>query len=129
MTTEAEGVRKSYVNCALLSLAKSEVEVVVDLFVAVVVFVVDSWRNDVFLYRLHTEHRFHSTGSTEHVTSHRLGGADVEFVSVLTEEVNDSLCFAEVAHRGRSSVHVDEGRMCVLQETNPRVKKELLSVL
>ena len=26
---------------------------------------------------------------------------------MLTEEVNDSLCFAEVAHRGRSSVYVD----------------------
>ena len=68
---------------------------------------IDGGRNDVFLNSLDAEHGFHSTGGTEQVAGHRLGGRDVELVGVVAEYVNDGFHLRHVADGGRGAVHVD----------------------
>jgi len=76
-----------------LSLVEREVHVVVDVFIAVVLIVIDGGRNDIVLHREAANDSFHCTSSTKEVTGHRLGGGDVELVSVFTKHLADSLYF------------------------------------
>ena len=55
VTAEAECIRQSSVDCALLSLVESKVEIIINLLVEVIVGMVDGRRNDVILYRLDAE--------------------------------------------------------------------------
>lgn len=91
VTTEAEGVAQSSTYGALLCLVEGEVEVVVDVLVAIVVLVVDRRRHDVVLYREAAEDGLYSTCSTEKVPRHTLGRRDVELISVLAKELGDGL--------------------------------------
>ena len=93
VTTKSEGVGEGSTHSALLSLVEREVHVVVDVFIAVVLIVIDGGRNDIVLHREAANDSFHCTSSTEEVTGHRLGGGDVELVSVLTKHLADSLYF------------------------------------
>lgn len=72
MSAEAERVAQGSADGAFLCFVEGEVEVVVDAFVAVVIFVVDGWRNDVVLNSQAASHCFESAGSAEQVTRHRL---------------------------------------------------------
>ena len=47
MTTESKGIAQTSTNLTLLGLVEGEVEVVVNLFVLVILLVVDGGRNDV----------------------------------------------------------------------------------
>ena len=50
MTTKSEGVGEGSTHSALLSLVEREVHVVVNVFIAVVLIVVDGGRDDVVLH-------------------------------------------------------------------------------
>ena len=91
VTAEAECVAEGSTYGAVLCLVEGEVEVVVDVFVTVIVFVVDGGRHDVVLNRETADECFYGTCGTEEVTCHTLGRRDVELVSVLTEETCDGL--------------------------------------
>ena len=103
--SESIGERRTY--GALLSLVEGEVHVVVDVFVAVVLIVVDGRRHDVVLHRKAANDGFNSTGGSEEVTGHRLGGRDVEFVGMITEELRDGFRLRNVTDGRGRTVHVD----------------------
>ena len=93
VATKSEGVGEGSTHSALLSLVEREVHVVVDVFIAVVLIVIDGGRNDIILHREAANDSFHSTSSTEEVTCHRLSRGDVELVSMLTKYLADSFDF------------------------------------
>ena len=100
MSAETERVAQSSTDGAFLSLVEGEVQVVVDVFIQVVIGMVDGRRHDVVLHSQAANQRFDTAGSTEQVTRHRLRRADVQFVSVFAEELSDGLHFRDVAHGG-----------------------------
>ena len=91
MSAEAERIAEGSAYGTLLRLVEGKVQVVVDVLVLVVLLVVDSRRNDVVLDSQYRHEGLNGTGSAEQVASHRLGRADIQLVSVLTEEFLYSL--------------------------------------
>ena len=68
---------------------------------------VDGRRHDVVLYTQHADHALYGTCGTEEVAGHALGRADVDLVSLLTEEILDSLGLRDVAHMSGRTVNID----------------------
>ena len=97
VSAESESIGKRCTHGALLSLVEGEVHVVVDVFVAVFLIVIDGGRYDVVLYGQAANDGFYSTGGTEQVTGHRLGGGDVELISMVAENLRDGFGFGDVA--------------------------------
>src|SRR5690554_1046809 len=54
-----------------------------------------------------TEHRLQCPCTTQQVTCHRLGGADVELVAVVSEYIDDRFRFRYISHRCGCTMYVD----------------------
>ena len=107
MAAEPERVAQGGAHGALLGLVEGEVEVVVDLFVAVVVLMVDGRGHDVVLHGQDAGQCLDGAGGTEQVARHGLGRGDVELVGVLAEHFLDGFGLGDVAHVGGGAVYVD----------------------
>ena len=65
MTTESKSIGQGYVHFTLLGFVERKVQVIVDVFVVVTLFVVDSRRNNAILDSKDTCNSFYRTGSTQ----------------------------------------------------------------
>ena len=63
MTTESKSIGQSYVHFALLCFVEREVQVIVDVFVVITLFVVDGRRNNAILDGEDACNGFYRTGS------------------------------------------------------------------
>ncbi len=70
VTTESESIAQCCTNLTLLSFVECEVQVVIELWIVVTLFMVDRRRNDVVLHTKNTGHSLYCTSCTEEVTSH-----------------------------------------------------------
>ena len=70
MTAKSKCIGQSYVHFAFLSFVERKVKVIVDVFVVITLFVVDSRRYDAILDRKNTCDGFYRTGGAQQVTSH-----------------------------------------------------------
>ena len=68
---------------------------------------VDGGGNDVVADSQCAEHRFHSTGGTEQVACHRLGGADIDPLYAVAEYFLNGFYFGDIAYGGRCAMHID----------------------
>ena len=73
MTAESKSIGQSYIHFTLLSLVERKVQVIVDVFVVITLFVIDSRRNNVILDSKDTCNSFYRTGSTLQVACHGFG--------------------------------------------------------
>ena len=64
MTTESKSIGQSYVHFALLCFVEREVQVIVDVFVVITLFVVDGRRNNAILDGEDACNGFYSTTPT-----------------------------------------------------------------
>ena len=67
MTTESKSIGQSYVHFALLCFVEREVQVIVDVFVVITLFVVDGRRNNAILDGEDACNGFYRTGSAQQV--------------------------------------------------------------
>ena len=65
MTAESESIGQGYVHFALLRFVEREVQVIVDVFVIITLFVVDSRRNNAVLDGEDARNGFYRTGSAQ----------------------------------------------------------------
>ena len=90
VTSETERIRKGDIDHSLLCSIEREVQVVVNIFVQIVIGMIDSWRNNIILYSLDADKGLNCSCSSEQMTSHRLGRADIELVSMIAKDLLDS---------------------------------------
>ena len=107
VSAKAEGIGQGSAYGTFLSLVESEVHVVVQLRIIITLGMVDGRRDDIVLNAQYTDHTFYGTSGTKEVTGHALGRADVDLVSLLAEEILDSLGLGDVAYVSGSTVDID----------------------
>src|SRR3954471_6622208 len=79
----------------------------IEIALRVLIIEVDGRGQALVAQREHRDAGFESTGAAEQVTSHGLGRADSNFLSMLAEKVLDGLRFQHIPDRRRGSVRVD----------------------
>lgn len=100
VAAETERIAQSRTHGALLGLVKGEVEAVIDFLILIALLMVDGGGNDILAYRKGAEHCLKGACSTEKVTCHRFGRADVEVFGMFAKHLLDSLDFRNIAYGG-----------------------------
>jgi hypothetical protein len=67
VTAESESITQCSTNLTLLSFVEGKVQVVIELWIIITLFVVDSRRNDIVLHTKNTSHSLYCTSSTKEV--------------------------------------------------------------
>ena len=81
MTTESKSIGQSYVHFALLCFVEREVQVIVDVFVVITLFVVDGRRDNAILDGEDACNGFYRTGSAQQVAGHGFCRTDVQLIT------------------------------------------------
>ena len=85
MTAKSKSIGQGYVHFALLSFVERKVQVIVDVFVVITLFVIDGRRQSAILDSKDTRNGLYRTGRAKQVKSHGFGRTDIQFISMLAE--------------------------------------------
>ena len=90
----------------VLSFIKCKIQIVVDLGILVLLFMIDGWRNDSVLY--HQD----GNGAAKHQRRpedgrHRFRRTDVQFVCMITKYIDDGFRFRKITYRSGCAVDID----------------------
>ena len=105
MPSETKSITHSHLDSALLSFVKGEVELLVDVLIRV--SKVNSRRHYLVFYSEHRSDSLDSPSGSEQVSSHVLGGVEIDLISMFAESLSYGLSFGYISLRSRSTMEVD----------------------
>ena len=82
MPAESKGIGQYGTHGALLGLVEGKIQIIVDLFIPVVFGMIDCRRHYAVLDNQNAGNGLDGSGSAQQVSSHRLGGTDVQLVGM-----------------------------------------------
>ena len=99
VSTESESVADGIINLSFLCMVESEVHFRIELWVDIVVFVVDGRWYDIVSDGEYGCDCFERSCGSEQVSCHRFSRTYVEFKCMLSEESFDGFCFCYISER------------------------------
>ena len=107
MTTESKSIGSKLRSLRAFVLVEREVQVIVDVFVVITLFVVDGRRNNAILDGEDACNGFYRTGSAQQVAGHGFCRTDVQLIRMLSEYLFDCFCFRNITYGSRCTVNID----------------------